>query len=246
MTSDNGSPTEVLRYLLNSKFNVFLEYESSPNITSSGKVVVSLIRSIFSHNTRGIRTALNRVDGLLPRQVDIVLPKVYYLYPNASLPQGHKESPPPTTEVEVVPPAEQSRSIPDMTIREATSELGRLPFSLVDGIIDDANATTRWFGNPGSYRAPKRTPYLKSVIAAHFVQMAASGNPDVVEDFFDSIDGRLAETIKVGQDFYLTSYASEAPPGAYLNADGVVEIEATEVADMWGKALQKGKKLINE
>lgn len=244
--TDNGSPTEVLRYLLNSKFNVFLEYEKDPNITSSGRVMVSLVRSIFSHNPRNIRTALNRIDGVLPKQIDLQLPKVFYLYPNANPPEvvaPVEES----TEVSVVEKTSEKadKPIPEMTVREATRELGKLPYSLVSSIMKDANATAKWFANPGSSPVPKKTPYLKSVIAAHFVEMAASGAPDVVEDFFDSIDGRLAETIKVGEDIYLTSYAKEAPEGAYLNEQGILMIEATKQQDMWGKALQKGK-IINE
>lgn len=242
MTEENGSPTEVLRYLLNSRFNVFLEYEKNPNITSSGKVIVTLIRSIFSHNSRNIRTALNRVDGVLPKQIDIQLPKVFCLYPNARL-EGHLQAKKPQDIVVVEPvPTQPSRNIPDMTVREATRELGKLPYSLIQGIIKDASDTAAWFAKKGSSPPPKHTPYLKSVIAAHFVEMAAAGIPDVVEDFFDSVDGRLSETIKIGDDIYLTSYQVEAPEGAYLNQDGVVEIEATKVADMWGKALQKGKK----
>lgn len=244
----NGSPTEALRILVNSRFNDFLTVEANPNITSAEKVAVALFRSIFSHNPRSIRTAINRLDGLLPKQVDLILPKVFYLYPNA------KEKPltelTQTQDIVVLSNKEeqdtpqQSKNIPELSVREATRELSQLPFSLAESIIKDAAKTAKWVAGEG--KQPKHIPYVKSILAAHLVIMASKAMPDVVEDFFDSIDGRLAETIKIGEDIYLTSYAAEAPEGAVLNEQGILMIEATKQQDMWGKALQKGKIFANE
>lgn len=243
MTSpQTGSPTDLLRYLINSRFNVFLDYESDRSISSSGAVVVTLIRSIFSHNPRSIRTALNRIDGQLPKQVNIVTPKVFFLYPNATLPSTPIE--PETiaeTAVAIIPPDQPSKPVTEMTIREATRELAKLPLSVTTGIMRDASKTTKWFENSGENEPPKRTPYLKSVIAAHFLQMAAEGIPDVVEDFFDSIDGKMVETVKLGDDIFITNYSLEAPPGAFLSPEGIPMIEATSTQNTWGEAL-KGKK----
>lgn len=247
----SGSPTEILRHLVNSKFHVFLEYERDSNISSSGRVVVALIRSIFSHNPRNIRTALNRLDGVLPRQVNLELPRVYYLYPHAVRKEAREMLIQEVAIQDIVDrqagePQKQSRNIPEMTVREATGELGRLPYSLVENILKDAAETAEWFAKKGDSPVPTHTPYLKSVIAAHLVQMAVSSSPDVMEDFFDSVDGRLTETIKVGEDIYLTSYEKEAPEGATLNEQGILMIEATKTQDMWGKALQKGKLIHHE
>lgn len=244
MSNLTGSPTQALRHLVNSRFDVFLETEKNPNITSAEKVAVSLFRSIFSHNPRSIRTAINRLDGLLPKQVELLLPKVFYLYPNAPVSDNPNLKKPQDVVVVEEKPIQHNRNIPDMSIREATQELSSLPFSLVESIIKDAAATSNWFNGTGPQ--PKRVPYMKSVLAAHIVEMASKGMPDVVEDFFDSVDGRLTETIKVGDDIYLTSYATTAPEDALPNDDGVMMIEATKVADMWGKALQKGKNYTNE
>lgn len=245
MPEKSGSPTEIFKELLNSKFHVFLEYEDDPNITSSGRVITSLIRSVFSHNPRNIRTAINRVDGLLPQQVEIILPKVYYRYPRATAINSgvsDTQSDGVTETLPETPSEPAARSVTEMTVRQATAELGKLPYSTVDWIISQASATANWYKTRGQQPVPEHTPYLKSVIAAHFVKMAAAGIPDVVEDFFDSIDGKLSETIRLGDDIFILKYDKEAPPGAIPGDDGVLQIEVSEISDMWGKALQKGKK----
>ena len=85
---------------------------------------------------------------------------------------------------------------------------------------------------------PDEIPRVKSVVAAHLLVMAQARNIDALGEVFDQIDGKLAETIQIlGDDLYITSYAASAPAGAYLNDDGVVEIEATVAQNLWAEKL---------
>jgi hypothetical protein len=71
--------------------------------------------------------------------------------------------------------------------------------------------------------------------------MAQNRSIDALGEVFDSIDGKLAETFQVlGEDLYITNYGFMAPDNAYVNEDGVMQVEAMKSQDMWAQKLGKG------
>lgn len=249
-----GKLGKFLAEVANWTWEDFVLAEKDPSYTSNQAVIFALIRSCASEKMDAIRIALNRLDGKLKTPVIIETPKVFYLFPNATLPEdapreeGMNMDPPggpeiPLTGEVLAPekPAEKTpEDLPSMTLRETLTEMANYPRSLPHSIIKLAEQTDAWLrrGEP----RPEEIPKVKSVVAAHLLAMANNRNLDALTEVFDQIDGKLAETIKlIGDDIYITSFLKTAPPGAYLNADGVVEIEASVARQQWADKLEAGK-----
>jgi hypothetical protein len=247
--NDIGRLGKFLSEVANWTWEDFVLAEKDPAYTSNQAVIFALIRSCASEKMDAIRIALNRLDGKLKTPIIIETPKIYYQFPNATLPEdapkveGMNMDPPGGPEIPISgevlapPKVEKSESdLPSMTLRETLMEMANYPRSLPEGIIKLAEQTDAWLrrGTP----RPDEIPKVKSVVAAHLLAMANNRNLDALTEVFDQIDGKLAETIKlIGDDLYITSYLNEAPPGAYINADGVVEIEADIAQKMWAEKL---------
>jgi hypothetical protein len=87
---------------------------------------------------------------------------------------------------------------------------------------------------------PDHIPAVKSVIAAHLLRMAQRKNIDAFYEVFDQIDGKLVETIQLlGDDMQIPIYSLIAPAGAYRNADGVLQLEATQAQEVWTRKLKE-------
>jgi hypothetical protein len=101
-----------------------------------------------------------------------------------------------------------------------------------------ATMTQQWLKGNGD--RPEEIPMVKSVVAAHLLHLAQQRNVDALNEVFDQIDGKLVETIQIlGEDIFITTYSLTAPDGAYLNKDGVLQLEATQAQNMWAEKLSK-------
>ena len=253
---------EFLKEVANWSWEEFSRAEHDPKYTSNQAVVFALIRSCQLENLTAIKTALNRLDGKLKTPVEFETPKVYYLFPAAT---GHPAL--PTTdpaphdplaekhadqviEGELIIPPEPDpkedmnepgpRDLPSMGFRETLRELADLPRELPDAISQLATQTDQWIRKQGPQ--PPEIPRVKSVVAAHLLIMASKRNIDALTEVFDQIDGKLTETIQIiGEDIYITNYSETAPPEATLNADGILQVEATQSQNMWAQRLMEQK-----
>jgi hypothetical protein len=243
------------------RWNEFVKAEHDKSYTSNQSLIFALVRACAMQKMDAIKLSLNRLDGKLKTPIKIEYPKIFYQYPNATLPEpdkatmadvvngtakgqaavgralieAAKDQAAITGEVMVPEPPEE-KDLPSMGLRETLTEMSDYPRDLPQGIVDLALQTEQWMRNQAPQ--PDEIPFVKSVVAAHLLILAQSRNIDALAEVFDQIDGKLAETIQLlGDNIYITSYLTEPPPGAYLNKDGVVEVEAVVAQDIWANKL---------
>ena len=239
-----------LRDVSNWRWDEFVLAENDGKYSTNESMVFGLIRACVLQKMDAIKLSLNRMDGKLKTPIRIEMPKVYYLFPNAKPPEALPEKTldvasdptPEALEGQVITPHvidQPERDLPSMSLREALSDMADQPRQLPTGIINLALQTEQWIKKNAPQ--PREIPMVKSVVAAHLLVMAQNRDITALTEVFDQIDGKLVETLQVvGDDMYLTSYSETAPEGAYLNKDGVVEIEATQSQDLWAQKLNKG------
>lgn len=247
---------KFLKEVANWDWAEYARAEHDPKFTTNEAIVFALIRSCAMQSLPAIKIALNRLDGKLKTPVEFETPKVYYLFPNAS---GHPalDAPPdPLTEEHadkviegelIIPPKAQEeyfepgpKDLPSMGFRETLQEMSDYPRELPVAITELALHTEQWIKKNGPH--PGEIPKVKSVVAAHLLIMAQNRNIDALTEVFDQIDGKLTEVIQIiGEDIYITNYSATAPPEAYLNDDGILQVEATQAQNMWAQRLMEQK-----
>lgn len=263
MAKGKDKLAEFLKEVSNWSWEEFARAEKDPEYTTNQAVVFALIRSCAMQSLSAIKIALNRLDGKLKTPVEIEMPKVFYLYPVATGHHAQPHSDPasldPLTEahadqviegeVLVVPPPKDDREdmdepgprdLPSMGFRETLREMSDFPRSLPVAITELALQTEQWIREQAP--KPQEIPRVKSVVAAHLLIMAQNRNIDALTEVFDQIDGKLTETIQIiGEDIYITNYSEIAPPEAILNADGILQAEATQSQSIWAQRLMEQK-----
>jgi hypothetical protein len=128
--------------------------------------------------------------------------------------------------------------LPSLSLRQTVAKMADAPRQVPLAVIEFARDVQQWL--KGNGQRPIENPLVKSVVAAHLLALAQNRNLTALTEVFDQIDGKLVETIQVlGEDILITSYSLHAPDGAYLNSDGVLQIEAKQAQDMWAQKLTK-------
>lgn len=236
-----------LREVSNWTWEEFVRAEHDHEYTSNNAMIFALVRACAMQKMEAIKMALNRIDGKLKTPIKIEAPKIFYLFPNAKPQPAFAEvTDDPTTvnEVvtgEVIPAAPEEETLkdndlPSLSLRQTLVKLSDLPREFPEAIIEYAFQVEQWVKHGGSF--PDENPMVKSVVAAHLLILAANRDITALNEVFDQIDGKLAETIQiVGEDLFITSYSGTAPEGAYINKDGVLEIEAVQAQAMWAQKL---------
>ena len=219
----------------------FIRAENNNSYTSNEAIIFALIRSCVMEKMDAIKISLNRLDGKLVTPIKIVYPKVFYLFPNAKVDDSHKVGEPTgsstSTIVEVAEVEEPEVDLPAMGLRQTLSKMADYPRELPQKILELALQAE--ISVKGQGKMPKEIPKVKSVVAAHLLDMAHHRNLSAIEEVFDQLDGKLAETLQIiGSDIYITDYSLEAPSGAYVNKSGILQLEAPQVQDMWTQKLK--------
>jgi hypothetical protein len=251
-----------LREVSNWQWSEFVKAEGDMSYTSNQAMIFALVRACAMQNLQAIRLSINRLDGKLATPLKIEYPKIFYLYPNAKPPEvlakrqelldnvaqleqiayKHGMNPAITSaELRVVLAEEDEpeEDLPSLSIRQTVAKMSDYSRELPQAVAEQATMTEQYMKNGGP--KPSEDPMVKSVMAAHLLIMAQNRSIDALGEVFDSIDGKLAETFQVlGEDLYITNYSFTAPDTAYVNDDGVVQMEAIASQDMWAQKLGKG------
>lgn len=234
---------EFLREVSNWDWDMFCKAENDTKYTSNEAIIFSLIRACAMEKMDAIKLALNRIDGKLKTPIQIELPKVFFVYPYAKIPKTIKKSGvikvQPVISKEVAVVAEEEVDLPSLSLRETLTHMAESPREVPQFVMKFAQDTQLWLNGQGS--EPEQKPKVKSVVCAHLLKLAQERNVDALSEVFDQIDGKLVETIQVlGEDMFIPNYSLQAPEGAYINADGVLQVEATVIQDAWAEKLTKG------
>lgn len=247
MNSEQGKLGNFLREISNWNWEEFCLAEKDPKYTTNEAVIFALVRACVMEKMEAIKLALNRIDGKLKTPVRIEMPKVFYRFPRAVLPQADNPIMPDISQLEagdiVKVGGEVAQSEPEpepelatLSLRQTLGKMADAPRQVPEAIIAYATATQQWLLN--QCPEPIEKPMVKSVVAAHLLKLAQERNIDALSEVFDQVDGKLVETIQIlGEDIFITDYSLSAPDGAYLGAEGVPIIEATKAQDVWAQKL---------
>lgn len=238
-----------LRTVSNWNWEEFCRAEYDSSYTTNESLIFSLVRACVMEKMDAIKLALNRLDGKLKTPVRIEYPKIYIVYPNAKRVDSgvSAEEEPLDLSVEAeglhyevmtgepVPPPPDN-DLPSLSLRQTLTKMSDFPRQVPEAVMTYALLTQQWLN--GQADEPEEKPLVKSVVAAHLLMMAQQRNIGALGEVFDQIDGKLVETIQIlGEDIYITSYSQIAPEAAYLNADGVLQVEATQSQNVWAEKL---------
>lgn len=236
--------TPFFKEQLENTWSQFCQDENDhENFTSSQAVVFSLIRACASGKLPAIQQALDRVDGKVAVEIEVIYPKFYMRFPYATTVKGLAKG---EESEEVLPEkVEEEEELPSEpvtnSLRDTLKRMSDEPRALVGMILDAAKEIDK-IAAYGGKEFPPSDPKVKSVIVAGLLNMAHNGKMGAVFEVLDQIDGKVADKIKMlGEDVYLDRFDLEAPEGAYLNADGVYEIVADNTTNQWASALERRK-----
>lgn len=256
MSQSDKKMGAFLREVSNWSWEEFFKAENDLTYTSNEAIIFSLIRSCAMQKMEAIRMSLNRLDGKLKTPIILETPKIFYLFPNATLTEPERKGYVGQLEgIEVnevtnaitgeivqardlnAEPEIEENDLPSLSLRETLTKMSDYPRELPEQLIAQARAVEGAVN--GLNEMPSPIPKVKSVVAAHLLVMAASRNLAALTEVFDQIDGKLAETIQlVGEDIYITNYSNIAPEGAKPNANGVLQIEAEAAQLIWADKLK--------
>lgn len=246
--SDRGKLGNFLREIISWDWREFCEAEKDTNYTGYQASVFSLVRACAGGKLGAIRLAIDRVDGKIETPVKFEYPRVFMLYPHAekvAKGKGPKKLTTPEPIPEEVEAEKEDPTAATLTLRETLEKMADEPRILVQVILNRKEEVEKDIKegvdsvNDGK-NVERSVPLVKSVIAANLLHLAENNNFEAITEVFDQIDGKLVETIRIlGDDMFITSYLTEAPPGAEKNEDGVYQVEALETAGVWRKKLSK-------
>lgn len=253
--------TELFREVIELRWSELVAMENSFDSTNFESIVIALVRACKNGNLRAIQTALDRLDGKIATEIEVEMPKFYYLYPRATMaaddPNIIEMGEPGVVKYEngvmTVPvddgiislsgaPADMDElesveeELPTGSLRAVLEKLLDSPKVMVGKILVSADAVDKHDLHLGD-------PKVKSVIIAGLMRLVHNDRIGAVFEIFDQIDGKVADKFKMlGNDMYMKRFDLIAPAGAVKNDDGIYQIEAPNVTNMWSLKLEAGRK----
>jgi hypothetical protein len=237
--------TPFFKELIEVRWSEFVRMEKAEEHTSSQAVVFAIVRACADGKLPAIKESLNRIDGKLAEQIEVIYPKFYITYPYATAIESKVHNPKTKKELTITQvtgsdtPPDPERPLVTGSLRDTLTRMSEAPRNLVTAILDSAKDVDLREGYAAD-TDPVNDPLVKSVVVAGLLKMAHNGNLGAIFEVFDNLDGKLVDTIRVlGEDVYLTSYDAIAPQGA-TKVDGVYRVEADNTTNKW--AISLGKK----
>lgn len=199
-----------------------------------------LVSAITSPKTslKAITTSLERVDGKQPDKLEVIFPKFYTLYPNATTTVGGETTPTSAPTPEPTPPPSEPE-IPDESVKGLRAEIQRLSEQkrgYVDQVILAAELI---MAGKESINQPK----VKTVAAAMLYRLSRSSML-ALDTLLEQVEGKVKDKVELlGGDVYLTSFAEVAPAGAIKNSNGIYQIENEQATTLWTERLDANRQL---
>jgi hypothetical protein len=251
----SGRLTDGFRNILEFRWSQFVEMEQSLDGTNFESIITAIARAGQKGNLRAIQTALDRLDGKIATEIEVEMPKFYFLYPYATktvddasiidvpdkvqpfidsgeggyvdIPQGAP------ADIEEHEAAEEE--LPTGSLRIVLEKMLHSPKSLVTDIL----AVAKLVDDGDTKRGD---PMVKSVIVAGLMKLVHEGKMSAVFEVFDQIDGKVAEKFKVlGNDVYVKRFDTIAPAGAVKNEEGIYQLVAEDMTNFWVAKLEQGR-----
>lgn len=257
----SGRLTEGFRNIIELRWSEFVEMEQSLDGTNFESIITAIARAGQKGNLRAIQTALDRLDGKIATEIEMEFPKFYHIYPYATktaddpaiidVVDRDYKFPEDGDPVKIEPyitgsPADveeqmaAEEELPTGSLRIVLEKMLHSPKAIVSEILATAKCVDEGDLTKGD-------PMVKSVIVAGLMKLVHEGRMSAVFEVFDQIDGKVAEKFKLlGNDVFVKKFDLVAPAGAVKNEDGVYQIEAEVMTNIWAARLEqdnrKGKR----
>src|SRR5690606_19482086 len=151
---------------------------------------------------------------------EIEQPHFYMEYPNAPT-TGLPNAP----EVPKFKQLKEDEHIPTTGLRNTLRVLGQAPTGAVTHLLDLADEVER-LSMDGITPPDMQNPFVKSIIMASLLSMGHSGDLTAIFEILDTIDGVVADKVKLlGDDVYVQSPSITAPAGAFIGPNGYPTVE---------------------
>lgn len=231
--------TPFFKDLLEKRWSEFALMEADADYSSGQATVFALVRACQKGNLGAIREGLDRVDGKVAQEIEVIMPKFIFRYPYATSVMGLAEgetTPAPETDL---PEVKQEADPPKThSLRDTLKRLAAEKRGVVDVILEAAKEIDVIVSYRGDL--PESDPLVKAVIVAGLLKLTNKGKMNAVFEVLDQIDGKVADTYKVlGDDVIINRWDRVAPAGAVKNEDGIYEIDATQTTNQWVSALER-------
>lgn len=242
--SGNLSLAEYFADVVELDWMEYMTMETSPDVTSRQAVLFAIVRACVNGNLSAIQTSLDRLDGPVARNIEVIPPKFYTIYPYATtvkeaVPLIDEENSTTTLasstkdiddvvdgEIEVIEP-EKVEELPTGKLRPVLERMMDAPQHTPESILRAVEACDNYDPTLGK-------PKVKSAMVAGLMKLAHEGKMAAINEVLEQIDGKVAEVFRLlGDDVIVTSYAIEAPYGATKNSNGVYMLENKQLADLW-------------
>lgn len=244
---NGNSLTDGFRDLIDKRWSEFRAIEQDETGDNFESIICALARACQKGNLRAIQVGLDRLDSKVTTEIEVEYPKFIFRYPNATavasgeapkkaLDTGSVETIQRASAADLDELESEAQELPTGSLRVVLEKMLHSPKQLVSNILATAEAVDEGDLSRGD-------PYVKSVIVAGLMQLVHNGKLGAVFEVFERIDGKVAEKIKLlGDDVYITQYSTIAPAGAYLNEDGIYQLEADNTTNAWAARLEQNNK----
>jgi hypothetical protein len=249
----SGRLTEGFRDILDIRWSEFVHIEQDAGATNFDSAITGLARACKKGNLRAIQTSLDRMDGKIAMEIEVEYPKFYTIYPYAT----KKTDYPSIIDIEpkilgnipdlvivddiVGSPTDMDElaamedEMPTGSLRKMLEKMLNSPKFIVTDILAGADAVDEGIMTIGD-------PMVKSVIVAGLMKLVHDGKMSAVFEVFDQIDGKVADKIKIlGNDVFITRFDQIAPAGAEKNANGVYQLAADDMTNIWATKLEQAR-----
>lgn len=217
----------------------YLIQERSPEVTSRQALLFAIVRACVDGKLPAIQTSLDRLDGPVARNIKTILPKFYTEFPYAKSVAGSIDDDIPALSSSVESATEpepadttEPTELPTGKLRPVLDKMMDSPQNVPESIIKAIHACDKYDFTLGN-------PTVKSAMVAGLVKLAHNGKMSAIDEILNQLDGKVAEVYHLlGDDVVTTSYALEAPAGAFMGDNGVYRIENTSMGAIWLPRLQ--------
>ncbi len=241
---------EKFEELIHKDWSQFVDIEKSGDTTVDEATLCALVRACTdTNNSNAIKTAFDRIDGMLETPVEIKVPKFYIRYINA---ESIEQQAPGENRVKLIEGPENGEKTKSSTydpatakLRETLLEMREMPRQIIALVLENKRLIEENQPTP-------HDPMVKSVIVANLLRNASKGKMAAIDLIFDQIDGKLTRTITLlgGEDVYVDDYLSkEAPVGAIKDESGYYIAEDKSMTTAWLRGFsnsQKGLEILAE
>lgn len=245
-----GVMTAFLKEIIHWTWTEMMTLQYDPRTLGIHSTVMGIIKLCASGNMNSIKLLLNRLEGKVETPINIIKPKVYLRYPNATniaeleayaKEQASQSNDSDTKRKRQTNSQRKRLNVAEMGLGQTVKAMLTVPVDVPTQILKQKMLVEQDMENG---HKPDHSPYVKSVIAASIIHNANfDNNYDALQVLLERVEGKVEENIRIiGDDIFIDQYAETAPLGSVL-INGQWCFESAQIADKWADGYMSAKKM---